>query len=156
MPPRAAASPKKKRSKRKASDASKAALPKRPRAANVTDTIPSTPLISLGLTEADAMGAPRRSGHPNAGTGGRNAQLEKIGLVLESQSSSQKPKGTTSLDALNPVNPQAPEQPRKWKNHSKESFKGTATIFVNDCIDCMFRCPLHHIILIHQASMLVP
>ncbi|KAG1895002.1 uncharacterized protein F5891DRAFT_984586 [Suillus fuscotomentosus] len=105
MPPRAVASPKKKRSKCKASDASKAALPKRPCTANVTDTIPSTPLVSLGLTEADVMGAPRRSGRPNAGTGGRNAQLEKIGLVLESQSLSRKPKGTTSLDALNPVPP---------------------------------------------------
>ncbi|KAG1854493.1 hypothetical protein DFJ58DRAFT_914057 [Suillus subalutaceus] len=120
MPPRAVASPKKKRSKRKASDASKASLPKKPRAANPVE-IPSMPLVSLGLTKVDAAdAAPRRSGRPNAGTGGRNAQLEKIGVVLEAKSRNRKPKGTTSLGTVNPVNPQAPEPHRKGrKNHQK-------------------------------------
>ncbi|KAG0698458.1 hypothetical protein DFH29DRAFT_1002832 [Suillus ampliporus] len=116
MPPHVAASPKKKRSKRKASDASKAGLLKKPRAANVAE-IPSTPLVSLGLTEADAGAAPRHSGRPNAGTRGRNAQLEKIGVALEAKSQSRKPKGATSLGTLNPVNPQAPEPPRKGRNN---------------------------------------
>ncbi|KAG1816746.1 uncharacterized protein BJ212DRAFT_1480605 [Suillus subaureus] len=82
MPPRAVASPKKKRSKRKASDASKASLPKKPCAANPVE-IPSMPVVSLG---------------------GRNAQLEKIGVVLEAQSQNWKPKGTTSLGMVNPQN----------------------------------------------------
>ncbi|KAG1730295.1 hypothetical protein EDB19DRAFT_1912935 [Suillus lakei] len=79
MPPHAVASPKKKRSKCKASDASKAGLLKKPRAANFAE-IPNMPLVSLGLTKVDAVdAAPQHSGCPNAGTGGRNAQLEKIG-----------------------------------------------------------------------------
>ncbi|KAG1812775.1 uncharacterized protein BJ212DRAFT_1482850 [Suillus subaureus] len=120
MPPRAVASPKKKRSKRKASDASKASLLKKPHAANPIE-IPSMPLVSLGLTKVDAAdAAPRHSGHPNAGTGGRNAQLEKIGVVLEAKSWNQKPKGTTSLGMVNPMNPQAPEPHRKGqKNRQK-------------------------------------
>ncbi|KAG0698611.1 hypothetical protein DFH29DRAFT_1002706 [Suillus ampliporus] len=120
MPPHVAASPKKKRSKHKASDASKAGLPKKPRAANVAE-IPSMPLVSLGLTEADAGTAPRHSDRPNVGTGGRNTQLEKIRVALEAKSQSWKPKGATSLGTLNPVNPQAPEPPRKGRNnHPKE------------------------------------
>ncbi|KAG2131070.1 hypothetical protein DEU56DRAFT_757695 [Suillus clintonianus] len=84
-------------------------------------SVASTLLVSLGLTEADAAdAAPRRSGRSNAGTGGRNAQLEKIGVVLEAKSQNRKPKGATSLGTLNPVNPQAPEPPCKGqKRHPK-------------------------------------
>jgi hypothetical protein len=116
MPPRAINSPKKKRSKRKGSDAStgRAGVPKKSRqATDLTETL-SIPLVSLGLAEAED-GAPRRSGRPNAGTGGRNSQLEKIGAVLESQSRSRPPKGSTSLSPNIPVNPQAPEPARKGR-----------------------------------------
>ncbi|KAG1793576.1 hypothetical protein EV424DRAFT_1548311 [Suillus variegatus] len=120
MPPRAVASPKKKKSKRKASDASKTSLPKKPHAANPVE-ITSMPLVSLGLTKVDAAdAAPQRSGRPNAGTGGRNVQLEKIGVVLEAKSRNHKPKGTTSLGTLNPVNPQAPEPPRKGRKNRQK------------------------------------
>ncbi|KAG0695464.1 hypothetical protein DFH29DRAFT_880033 [Suillus ampliporus] len=101
MPPHAVASPKKKRLKCKASDASKAAASKKPHAVNLTETS-SMSLVSLSLTEFDAVG-------------GRNTQLKKIRVVLESQSQNWKPKGTTSLGTLNPVNPQAPEPPRKGR-----------------------------------------
>ncbi|KAG1888457.1 uncharacterized protein F5891DRAFT_987834 [Suillus fuscotomentosus] len=122
MPPRAIASPKKKRSgKRKGSDASKAGLPKKSRAADIAEVPSTVPLVSLGLTGAEAeQNAPRRSGRPNAGTGGRNAQLEKIGSVLQSKPRTQERKGTTSLGLNVPVNPQAPEPRRRGrKNHSK-------------------------------------
>ncbi|KAG1807236.1 hypothetical protein EV424DRAFT_1543952 [Suillus variegatus] len=120
MPPRAVASPKKKKSKCKASDTSKTSLPKKPRAANPVE-ITSMPLVSLGLTKVDAAdAAPRRSGRPNAGTGGRNVQLEKIGVVLEAKSRNCKPKGTTSLGTLNPMNPQAPEPPRKGRKNRQK------------------------------------
>ncbi|KAG1769234.1 hypothetical protein EDD22DRAFT_843729 [Suillus occidentalis] len=48
---------------------------------------------------------------PNTGTGGRNAQLEKIGILIEASSQAHQPKGSTSLDSTVPVNPQAPEPP---------------------------------------------
>ncbi|KAG2119695.1 uncharacterized protein F5147DRAFT_767165 [Suillus discolor] len=120
MPPRAINSPKKKRSKRKGSDASgRAGVPKKShQTMDLTETL-SVPLVSLGLAEAED-GAPRCSGCPNAGTRGRNSQLEKIGAVLESQSRSRPPKGSTSLSPNIPVNPQAPEPARKgWKGCSK-------------------------------------
>ncbi|KAG2100474.1 uncharacterized protein F5147DRAFT_777033 [Suillus discolor] len=122
MPPHAIASPKKKRSgKRKGSDASKAGLPKKSRAADIAEVPSMVPLVSLGLTGAEAeQNAPRRSGRPNAVTGGRNAQLEKIGSVLQSKPRTQERKGTTSLGLNVPVNPQAPEPRRRGrKNHSK-------------------------------------
>ncbi|KAG2079491.1 uncharacterized protein F5147DRAFT_819305 [Suillus discolor] len=122
MPPRAIASPKKKRSgKHKGSDASKASLPKKSRAADIAEVPSMVPLMSLGLTGAEAeQNAPQCSGRPNAGTGGRNAQLEKIGSVLQSKPRTQERKGTTSLGPNVPVNPQAPEPRRKGrKNHSK-------------------------------------
>ncbi|KAG1887502.1 uncharacterized protein F5891DRAFT_988155 [Suillus fuscotomentosus] len=122
MPPRAIASPKKKRSgKRKGSDASKASLPKKSRAADIAEVPSTVPLVSLSLTGAEAeQNAPRHSGRPNAGTGGRNAQLEKIGSVLQSKPRTQERKGTTSLGLNVPVNPQAPEPHRRGrKNHSK-------------------------------------
>ncbi|KAG2064249.1 hypothetical protein BDR04DRAFT_1162758 [Suillus decipiens] len=120
MPPHMVASPKKKRSRCKASNASKATSSKRHHATNLSE-IPSMPLMSLGLTEVDATDtAPQCSSHPNAGTGGSNTQLEKIRVTLESQSQNRKPKGATSLSTLNPMNPQAPELPcRSQKSHPK-------------------------------------
>ncbi|KAG1902257.1 uncharacterized protein F5891DRAFT_978955 [Suillus fuscotomentosus] len=123
MPPRAIASPKKKRSgKRKGSDASKAGLPKKSRAADIAEVPSTVPLVSLCLTGAEAeQNAPRRSGRPNAGTGGRNAQLEKIGSVLQSKPRTQERKGTTSLGLNVPAVPppysslvrDAPDAPAK-------------------------------------------
>ncbi|KAG1894672.1 uncharacterized protein F5891DRAFT_1194977 [Suillus fuscotomentosus] len=70
MPPRTVTSPKKKRSKRKGSDASKAGLPKKTWAADVAEVPGAVPLVSLGLTAAEVRdNAPWRSGRPNAGTG---------------------------------------------------------------------------------------
>ncbi|KAG1798272.1 uncharacterized protein HD556DRAFT_1440613 [Suillus plorans] len=111
MPPRAITSPKKKQSgKHKGSDASKAGLPKKSQAADIAEVPSMVPLVSLGLTGAEAeQNAPRRSGRPNVGTGGRNAQLEKIGSVLQSKPRTQEHKGMTSLGPNIPVNPQAPE-----------------------------------------------
>lgn len=109
MPPRTVASPKKKKLKRKGSDASKSTLKK----SRVAEPC-SAPLVSLRLTDADAASsnAPRRSGRSTAGTGGRNSQLEKIGALLEAPSGTHKPKGSTSLGPNIPVNPQAPGPPR--------------------------------------------
>jgi hypothetical protein len=110
MPPRTVTSPKKKRSKRKGSEASKAGLPKKTRAADVAEVPGAVPLISLGLTAAEVGdNAPRRSGHPNAGTGGRNVQLKKIRSALQSKPRTYGCKGTTSLGPDIPVNSQAPE-----------------------------------------------
>ncbi|KAG1899634.1 uncharacterized protein F5891DRAFT_1189443 [Suillus fuscotomentosus] len=99
MPPRTITSPKKKRSKCKGSDASKAGLPKKTRAADVAEVPGAVPLVSLGLIAAEVGdNAPRRSGHPNAGTGGR----------------------TMSLGPDIPVNPQAPEPCRKGRKKSSK------------------------------------
>ncbi|KAG1888891.1 uncharacterized protein F5891DRAFT_1199121 [Suillus fuscotomentosus] len=96
MPPHAINSPKKKRSKCKGSDAStgRAGVPKKScQTMDLTETL-SIPLVSLGLAETED--------------------------VLESQSRSRPPKGSTSLSPNIPVNPQAPEPARKeQKGHSK-------------------------------------
>ncbi|KAG2739019.1 hypothetical protein P692DRAFT_20823139 [Suillus brevipes Sb2] len=106
MPPRAVASPKRKRSKRKGSDALKTGLPKKSRAADIAEVPSMVPLVSLGLAGAEAANdAPRRSGRPNAGTGGRNAQLEKIGLALQSKPRAHEHKGRTSLGPNVPAVP---------------------------------------------------
>ncbi|KAG1797799.1 uncharacterized protein HD556DRAFT_1440760 [Suillus plorans] len=68
-----------------------------------------TPLVSLRLDATSTDEPGRRSGCANAGTGGMNAQLEKIGAVLEAPSQVHRPKGSTSLGSTAPVNPQAPE-----------------------------------------------
>ncbi|KIK38828.1 hypothetical protein CY34DRAFT_108502 [Suillus luteus UH-Slu-Lm8-n1] len=61
--------------------------PKKPQAVEVS----STPLVSLHLdgTIPDEPG--RCSGHANVGTGGRNAQLEKIGVLLKAPSQALEP-----------------------------------------------------------------
>ncbi|KAG1837764.1 hypothetical protein F4604DRAFT_1942036 [Suillus subluteus] len=105
MPPRT-----KKQAKRKGLEVSKP-QPKKARAAEPVEAS-SAPLASLHLdgTSTDEPG--RCSGHANAGTGGRNAQLEKIGVLLEGPSRAHRLKGSTSLDSTIPVNPQAPGPPR--------------------------------------------
>ncbi|KAG1843252.1 hypothetical protein C8R48DRAFT_678805 [Suillus tomentosus] len=116
MPPRTVTSPKKKRSKRKGSEASKAGLPKKTRAADVAEVPGAVPLISLGLTAAEVGdNAPRRSGHPNAGTGGRNVQLKKIRSALQSKPRTYGCKGTTSLG------PDIPEVPPPYSSHDLDS-----------------------------------
>ncbi|KAG2115474.1 hypothetical protein DEU56DRAFT_761667 [Suillus clintonianus] len=119
LPPRAVASPKKKRSKHKGSDASKTGLPKKSRAADTAEVPSMVPLVSLGLTGVEAANdAPRRSGRSNAGTGGRNAQLEKIGLALQSKPQTHE---LTSLGPNVPVNPQAPEPHHKGRKKGSKA-----------------------------------
>ncbi|KAG2125089.1 hypothetical protein DEU56DRAFT_759427 [Suillus clintonianus] len=101
-------SPKKKRSKRKVSDSDpkvpegKAALAKRARAQSQSM-----------IDDANDSQLPRRTEHRGAGTGGRGAQLEKIGDILHAPTRTSKSKGATSLDPDAPANPLAPEPPRK-------------------------------------------
>ncbi|KAG0694253.1 hypothetical protein DFH29DRAFT_1006512 [Suillus ampliporus] len=56
---------------------------------------------------------PRCSGRSGAGKGGRGAQLEKIGAILDAPARTSQPKGTTSLTSNFPLNPLAPEPSRK-------------------------------------------
>ncbi|KAG1799627.1 hypothetical protein EV424DRAFT_1545921 [Suillus variegatus] len=136
MPPRAVASPKRKQSKRKGSDALKTGLPKKSRAADIAEVPSMVPLVSLGLAGAEAANdAPRRSGCPNAGTGGRNAQLEKIGLALQSKPRAHEYKGRTSLGPNVPVNPQAPEPRRKGRKKSSKAVPPPYSSLVSDAPD---------------------
>ncbi|KAG1776678.1 hypothetical protein EV702DRAFT_1046005 [Suillus placidus] len=139
MPPRAVASPKKKRSKRKGSDASKAGgLPKKSRAADIAEVPSMVPLVSLGLTGAEAeIDAPRHSGRPNAGTGGRNAQLEKIGSILQSKPRTQEHKGLMSLGPNIPVNPQAPEPHCKGRKNRSKAVPPAYSSLVRDAPDAL-------------------
>ncbi|KAG1789204.1 uncharacterized protein HD556DRAFT_1447264 [Suillus plorans] len=57
----------------------------------------------------------RPSGRAGAGKGGRAAQLEKIGAILDAPARTSQPKGATSLNADFPVNPLAPELPHKGR-----------------------------------------
>ncbi|KAG1806184.1 uncharacterized protein BJ212DRAFT_1303706 [Suillus subaureus] len=82
------------------------------------------------------VASPRKKSHPNAGIGGRNTQLEKIGVVLESWSWNQKPRGATSLSTLDPMNPQAPELPHKgWKRSNPEDSESSSSATDIDNID---------------------
>ncbi|KAG1865023.1 hypothetical protein DFJ58DRAFT_838759 [Suillus subalutaceus] len=136
MPPRAVASPKRKRSKRKGSDALKTGLPKKSRAADIAEVPSMVPLVSLGLAGAEAANdAPRRSGCPNAGTGGRNAQLEKIGLALQSKPRAHEHKGRTSLGPNVPVNPQAPEPRRKGRKKDSKAVPPPYSLLISDAPD---------------------
>ncbi|KAG2141313.1 hypothetical protein DEU56DRAFT_911421 [Suillus clintonianus] len=67
------------------------------------------------------LSGPRHSGHSNAGTGGRNAQLEKLDSVFDASARKQVLKGSTSLGADIPRNPQAPDA-----HKSRRSRKVTA------------------------------
>ncbi|KAG1765882.1 hypothetical protein EV702DRAFT_1204408 [Suillus placidus] len=110
-------SPKKKRLKRKAVDSEgDANSAKKMRAAA------EMPLQLQQPEFVDNTLATRRSGHAGAGTGGRAAQLETIGALLDtSHMRHTQCKGTTSLDSNTPANPLAPEQPRKGRgSHSKK------------------------------------
>ncbi|KAG1796318.1 uncharacterized protein HD556DRAFT_1307060 [Suillus plorans] len=84
MPPHVAASPKNKRAKRKGLDVSRP-QPKNPQAAEPVKAS-GMPLVSLRLDATSTDEPARRSGRANAGTGGRNTQLEKIGTLLEAPS----------------------------------------------------------------------
>ncbi|KAG2096727.1 uncharacterized protein F5147DRAFT_778236 [Suillus discolor] len=65
--------------------------------------------------QVDESQHPRRSGHPGAGKGGRDTQLEKIGAILHAPTQTNQAKGNTSLDPNIPANPLAPEPPRKGR-----------------------------------------
>ncbi|KAG1721678.1 hypothetical protein EDB19DRAFT_1960759 [Suillus lakei] len=101
-------SPKRKKSKRKASDSDpkapegKAALAKRARAQSQSI-----------IDEVNDSQQPRRTGRQGAGTGGRGTQLEKVSAILHAPAWTSKPKGATSLDPDAPENPLAPEPPHK-------------------------------------------
>lgn len=110
---------KKKRTKRKAPDSDLKALDeqtgsgKRSRAHTKSSLSPSN--------DADES-QHRRSGRSGAGKGGRVAQLEKIGAILDAPMRTSQPKGTTSLNADFPVNPLAPEPPRKGRGSRSKVF----------------------------------
>ncbi|KAG1812036.1 hypothetical protein EV424DRAFT_1349428 [Suillus variegatus] len=109
MPPRAFASPEKRRPmKCKGSDATSTKnIVKKSRAQETSVEASSMPLISLGLVHADMS---------KAGTGGRAAQLEKIGALLMAPSRTNQRKGSTSLSPNILINLQAPELTRSRKN----------------------------------------
>ncbi|KAG1843263.1 hypothetical protein DFJ58DRAFT_844371, partial [Suillus subalutaceus] len=60
-----------------------------------------------------------------AGTGGRGAQLEKIGAILHAPVRTSKSKGATSLDPAVPANPLAPQPPRKGRRSHSKPFTRT-------------------------------
>ncbi|KAG1898689.1 uncharacterized protein F5891DRAFT_1190463 [Suillus fuscotomentosus] len=62
----------------------------------------------------DELGGPQHSECSNAGTGGRNSQLEKLDAVLERPSRKRPSKGSTTFGADVSKNPQAPDS-RKGK-----------------------------------------
>ncbi|KAG1875907.1 hypothetical protein C8R48DRAFT_768761 [Suillus tomentosus] len=63
---------------------------------------------------------PRCSGHPGAGKGGRNAQLERLDAILDAPARASQPKGSNSFDSTVPVNPVTPEPPRKGRGTEKQ------------------------------------
>ncbi|KAG1834480.1 hypothetical protein EV424DRAFT_1532204 [Suillus variegatus] len=125
MPPRTFASPKKRRpTKCKGSDATSTKnVVKKSRAQETSIEASSMPLVSLGLVHADTAGtdAPRRPVRSKAGTGGRAAQLEKIGALLEAPSQTNQCKGSTLLGPNILINPQAPELTRSRKGQKSRS-----------------------------------
>jgi hypothetical protein len=112
---RAGASPKKRKSKRKA---------------HVVDADPSIvhegQATKKARAPAEALSGPpqstldnhniRRSIRAGAGKGGRNSQLERIGAILDAPSvRNDQPKGSTTLHSDVPANPLAPEPPSKGR-----------------------------------------
>ncbi|KAG1879923.1 hypothetical protein F4604DRAFT_1997796 [Suillus subluteus] len=114
-------SPKKSRGKRKGQDldngppAGRVKKIRTPRTTGNVEAANSHPAL------LDELHSPRCSGRPNVGTGGRNAQLERLETVFEGLSHKQFSKGSTSFSPDIPNNPQAPE-PRK----ARKSKKGIA------------------------------
>ncbi|KAG2089229.1 uncharacterized protein F5147DRAFT_658465 [Suillus discolor] len=105
-------SPKKKKSKRKATDSDLKAPEGQEggvKRACAQVEVPS----QLTTNQANESQNPRRSGRPGAGKGGRNTQLEKIGAILHAPMRTNQAKGATSLDTNIPANPLAPELSRK-------------------------------------------
>ncbi|KAG1733959.1 hypothetical protein EDB19DRAFT_1911300 [Suillus lakei] len=113
MPPRSRAmsSPKRLKAKHKVAD-DNPALTGQGKKARAADNIG---LVSLQLTPDPNAPAIHRSGRPGAGTGGRNAQLEKVGAVLEAPARTSQPKGSTTLVPNISANPLAPASYRKGR-----------------------------------------
>ncbi|KAG2131344.1 hypothetical protein DEU56DRAFT_757596 [Suillus clintonianus] len=115
MPPRAVVSPKKKQAKRKGLEVSQP-QPKKPRAAEPVKAS-STPLVSLCLDAASTDKPGRSSSCANAGMGGRNSQLEKIGALLEAPTQAAPPPYSSSATTSVPdtshvdISPVEPLQP---------------------------------------------
>ncbi|KAG2109534.1 hypothetical protein DEU56DRAFT_920304 [Suillus clintonianus] len=104
-------SPKKKRSKRKATDSDGQEIStKKSRAGAESLSMSQQPTL-----DEDSSLLPRRSGRSGAGMGGRADQLERIGALLGAPARTNQPKGSTSLDSNVPVNPLAPEPLRKGR-----------------------------------------
>ncbi|KAG2112661.1 uncharacterized protein F5147DRAFT_650814 [Suillus discolor] len=103
MPPRAFASPKKRRPmKCKGSDASTKNIAKKSQAQETSVEASSMPLVSLGLVHANMAGtdAPWHPVRSKAGTGGRAAQLEKIGLNITWSQHPHQPSGSRTDSQL--------------------------------------------------------
>ncbi|KAG2046226.1 hypothetical protein BDR06DRAFT_1014911 [Suillus hirtellus] len=113
MPPhsQATSSPKRVKAKRKVVESDITAVTVQGKKARAAD---KAGLVSLQLT-SDINAPIRRSGHPGAGTGGRNAQLEKVAAVLEAPARTNLPKGSTTLTPNISANPLAPEPCRKGR-----------------------------------------
>ncbi|KAG0698027.1 hypothetical protein DFH29DRAFT_1082051 [Suillus ampliporus] len=98
-------SPKKKRSKRKATDSDGQEIStKKSRAGAESLSMSQQPTL-----DEDSSLLHQRSGRSGAGTGGRAEQLERISALLGAPARTSQPKGSTSLDSNVPVNPPAPE-----------------------------------------------
>ncbi|KAG1792927.1 uncharacterized protein HD556DRAFT_1444006 [Suillus plorans] len=115
MPPRsrATSSPKRVKAKCKVAESDITAVTGQGKKVRAAD---KAGLVSLQLT-SDINAPIRRSGRPGAGTGGRNAQLEKVGAVLEAPTRTNLPKGSTTLTPNISANPLAPEPRRKGRGH---------------------------------------
>ncbi|KAG1842821.1 hypothetical protein C8R48DRAFT_780933 [Suillus tomentosus] len=113
MPPRsrATSSPKRVKAKRKVAESDITAVTGQGKKARAAD---KAGLVSLQLT-SDINAPIHRSGRPGAGTGGRNAQLEKVAAVLEAPTRTNLPKGSTTLTPNISANPLAPEPRRKGR-----------------------------------------
>ncbi|KAG2122773.1 hypothetical protein DEU56DRAFT_917668 [Suillus clintonianus] len=116
------ASPKKSKGKRKVQDldngppAGRVKKTRTPKShpAPLTDNHPA-PSTDNHPAPSGELSGPRRSGRSNAGTGGRNVQLEKLDSVFDASARKRLLKGSTSLGADIPRNPQAPDARKSRK-----------------------------------------
>lgn len=115
------ASPKKSKGKRKVRDldngppAGRVKKTRTPKSIEATDGHPAP---------SGELSGPRRSGRSNAGTGGRNAQLEKLDSVFDASARKRLSKGSTSLGADIPRNPQAPDASKSCRSRKVKYHMG--------------------------------
>ncbi|KAG1737281.1 hypothetical protein EDB19DRAFT_1829570 [Suillus lakei] len=108
MPPhsQATSNPKKMKAKCKVTESGIPALTGQGKKAWTADEVG---LVSLQLPPPDVNAPIHCSGHSGAGTGGRNAQLEKVGAALMAPTRTSQPKGSMTLAPNISANPLAPE-----------------------------------------------